>query len=69
MINLKIEIKLRIKNIIDPNPLLDRQMLQLTRKVADYYCTSWGEVIEAAHPANVRNRKRPIVLEPDSVTS
>jgi len=49
-----------LRRILDENPLLDKQMLELTRKVADYYCASWGEVIEAAHPANVRNRKRPI---------
>ncbi len=52
-----------LKNIIEPEPFLDRQMLQLTRRIADYYCASWGEVIEAAHPANVRKRKRPIPLE------
>ncbi len=54
-----------LKRVIDRQPLLDRQMLKLTRRIADYYCASWGEVIEAAHPANVRNRKRPI-LERDT---
>ena len=49
-----------LKDIIDQRPLLDKQMLKLTRRIADYYCASWGEVIEAAHPANVRKRKRPI---------
>lgn len=49
-----------IKGILDLKPLLDGEMLKLTRQVADYYYASWGEVIEAAHPANVRNRKRPI---------
>ncbi len=49
-----------LKDIIDQEPLLDRQMLKLTRLVASYYCASWGEVIEAACPANVRKRKRPI---------
>ncbi|MFC1631534.1 primosomal protein N' [Candidatus Omnitrophota bacterium] len=48
-----------LKSILAQEPLLDKQMLQLTRQVADYYCTSWGEAIEAAHPANVRKRKRP----------
>lgn len=49
-----------LKNILDQEPLLDEQMLQVTRRVADYYCASWGEVIEAAHPVNVRKRKRPL---------
>ncbi|NQS99737.1 MAG: primosomal protein N' [Candidatus Omnitrophica bacterium] len=49
-----------LHHILDQQPLLDKQMLQLTRQVADYYCASWGEVIEAAHPANVRKRKRPL---------
>ena len=49
-----------LKSIIGQEPLFDRQMLELTRRVADYYCASWGEVIEAAHPASVRKRKRPI---------
>ncbi|MBL7085352.1 MAG: primosomal protein N', partial [Candidatus Omnitrophica bacterium] len=39
-------------------------MLKLTRRVADYYYASWGEVIEAAHPASVRKRKRPLPLLP-----
>ena len=51
-----------LKDIIDQEPLLDREMLKLTRLVADYYYASWGEVIEAAHPASVRKKKRPIVL-------
>ena len=49
-----------LKDIVEQEPLLDRQMLQLTRKVAELYCACWGEVIEAAYPANVRKRKRPI---------
>jgi primosomal protein N' (replication factor Y) len=49
-----------IKDMLGSKPLLDKQMLVLTRKVADYYCASWGEVIQAAHPANVRKRKRTI---------
>ena len=51
-----------LETVLDEVPLLDKQMLQLTRSVADYFCASWGEVIEAAHPANVRKRKRPIFI-------
>jgi primosomal protein N' (replication factor Y) len=59
-----------LQNIVDQLPLLDKEMLALTRQVADYYCASWGEVIEAAIPANVRKRKRPLPqAEPLDVSS
>ena len=47
----------RIKDIggvIDRPALLDRRMLDLTRWMAEYYCCSWGEALEAALPAGVR---------------
>ncbi|MFH1245272.1 MAG: primosomal protein N' [Candidatus Omnitrophota bacterium] len=50
-----------ISNILGEAPLLDSQMLRLTRQVADYYCVSWGEAIEAAYPANIRKRKKTII--------
>lgn len=50
-----------ISNILGEAPLLDSRMLRLTRQVADYYCVSWGEAIEAAYPANIRKRKKPII--------
>ncbi|MCQ9208138.1 MAG: primosomal protein N' [Omnitrophica bacterium] len=56
-----------VKSILDLEPLLDKQMLELTRQVADYYCVGWGEVIEAACPANVRKRKRPIKETPEPI--
>ena len=49
-----------LKTILDQEPILDTQMLRLTRLVADYYCASWGEVIEAACPASVRKRKKSL---------
>lgn len=59
-----------LKSIVDNEPLMDKHMLKLTRRVADYYCASWGEVIEAAHPANVRKRTKPIKEMPQaSLTS
>lgn len=39
-----------INAILDPEPLLDHHMLQLTRLVADYYLTSWGSVIRTTLP-------------------
>ncbi|MFH1046561.1 MAG: primosomal protein N' [Candidatus Omnitrophota bacterium] len=49
-----------ISHLLGEAPFVDQKMLELTRQVADYYCASWGEVIEAAHPANVRKRKKAI---------
>ena len=42
-----------INAILDPEPLLDHHMLELTRLVADYYMTSWGLVIRIALPPGI----------------
>ncbi|MBC7797789.1 MAG: primosomal protein N', partial [Pyrinomonadaceae bacterium] len=39
--------------LIDAEPLLTSQVLQLAQWVADYYATSWGEVLKAALPAGL----------------
>jgi len=41
-------------DVLDKTPLVDAQMLALTRWIADYYRAGWGEVLEAAVPAGVR---------------
>jgi len=49
----------RVKAILaveDDEPLVDADMLDLTRWVADYYGCAWGEALEAALPAGVRHR-------------
>src|SRR5262249_29159481 len=40
--------------ILDPSPLIDHGMLELTRWVADYYACSWGQALDAAVPAGVK---------------
>lgn len=45
-----------ITAIVDAEPLVDAAMLELTRWVADYYACSWGEALEAALPAGVRQQ-------------
>ncbi|PTL34871.1 primosomal protein N' [Candidatus Methylomirabilis limnetica] len=45
-----------IDAILDPEPLLDHHMLELTRLIADYYLTSWGLVIRAALPPGIDRR-------------
>lgn len=46
-----------IHNIIDQAPLLDENMLMLTKKVSQYYFCSWGEAISAALPKSLRSSK------------
>lgn len=42
-----------IEEIIDQEPVISSELLGLTRWIADYYLTSWGEVIKAALPAGI----------------
>ncbi|MFH1062332.1 MAG: primosomal protein N' [Candidatus Omnitrophota bacterium] len=37
-----------IKSVIDQEPILSKEILELTRWMADYYLCSWGEAIDAA---------------------
>lgn len=54
-----------ITKLIDQKPILDDKMLRLTKLVSDYYCSSWGQVIEAALPVategdcRVERRRQP----------
>jgi primosomal protein N' (replication factor Y) len=43
-----------ITNVIDGKALLSPAMLRLTRWMADYYLSAWGQVLEAVLPAGVR---------------
>jgi len=47
-----------IEILIDNVPLLDKQALLLTKKVAEYYCCSWGEAIETALPDALRRGRK-----------
>ena len=47
----------KVKAVIDfpdAEPVFDRNMLDLCKWVADYYCCSWGEALAAALPAAVK---------------
>ena len=47
----------RIKEVVevlDPLPLIDRKMLELTRWMANYYACSWGQALDAVVPAGVK---------------
>ncbi len=64
----KITAKTDIKNlksisrVIDEIPVLNKNMLLLTKKLSEYYCCSWGEAIETALPQGLR-RGRAIELK------
>ena len=53
----KIKIIKDISAVIDTAAVLDEQMLLLTKSLAEYYCCSWGEAIEAALPDELRKGK------------
>jgi len=50
-----------LHDILDPEPLLDRHLLELTRRVAEYYCAPWGAVIKAALPPGIDASTRTLV--------
>jgi primosomal protein N' (replication factor Y) len=44
-----------IAEVLDPVPLIDANMLALTRWMAEYYMCSWGQALDSAVPAGVRS--------------
>ena len=42
-----------ITELIDADPLINEEILALTRWTADYYAASWGELLKAALPAGI----------------
>lgn len=46
-----------ILSLLDQLPVLDKKMLFLTKRLAQYYCCSWGEAIETALPEELRKAK------------
>ena len=55
----RVSIRRKLKDVaevLDPVPLIDAKMLELTRWMAEYYVCSWGQALDAAVPAGVRNQ-------------
>ena len=46
------EIK-ELEELLDPVPLVTRELLEITRWVSEYYAAPWGEVIKAALPPGI----------------
>jgi len=45
-------------DLIDSQPILNKEMLALTRQISDYFGCSWGEAIESALPLPLRKGKK-----------
>ena len=55
------EIK-EVEELFDTEPLVSREMLELTKWIADYYYAPWGECIKACLPAGI-NAEPETILE------
>jgi primosomal protein N' (replication factor Y) (superfamily II helicase) len=60
-----------VAEVLDPVPLIDANMLALTRWIADYYACSWGQALDAVVPAGVKKhagtRIATFLLVPEEV--
>ncbi len=50
-----------ILDILDTEPIFTDEMLELARWVADYYLSSWGEVLEAALPKGISQESKRLI--------
>ena len=46
---------------LDDSPTFSQEMLSLTKWIADYYMSSWGEALKIAIPAAVRTQQRRVI--------
>ncbi len=51
----------KIDQLIDEEPILDEEMLLLTKQMAKYYMCSWGEAIEAAIPSSLKKGRIQVI--------
>ncbi len=49
-----------IHSIIDEEPILDKELLELTKWISQYYFCSWGEAIQAVIPGGLKKGKSNI---------
>ncbi len=50
-----------IHDLPDPGPVFDTTMLSLTKWVAEYYLSTWGEALAAALPQGIERKSRWVV--------
>jgi primosomal protein N' (replication factor Y) len=53
-----------VEEVLDPSPVLDESILELTRWAADYYVTSWGEMIKSALPGMQAVLRKTVAITP-----
>lgn len=58
--NPSIEIK-PLVDCLDDSPTLTEELLSLTKWIAEYYISSWGEALKIAIPAAVRTQQRRVI--------
>jgi primosomal protein N' (replication factor Y) len=51
-----------VEEVLDPDPVLDDAILDLTRWASDYYVVSWGEMIRAALPGMKAVLRRVVAI-------
>src|SRR5579871_3334800 len=50
-----------IEDVLDRRPVFDSAFLKWTKWIAQYYLTSWGEVLETALPQGLRTESKNVV--------
>ncbi|KPL17163.1 MAG: hypothetical protein AMJ92_12045 [candidate division Zixibacteria bacterium SM23_81] len=50
-----------VLDLLDPVPVFDEPMLELTRWISDYYLCSWGDVFRAALPAGFWQKGKRLI--------
>ena len=50
-----------VVELVDPEPLISEEILQLTEWAAEYYLASWGEMLKASLPAGINVSVEQIV--------
>jgi len=56
-----------VLSVVDANPVLDRDLLELCRWMADYYVASLGDVLESALPLGLRFKLERIAFRAGAV--
>jgi primosomal protein N' (replication factor Y) len=51
-----------IAELVDAEPLISAEMLQLTQWAADYYAASWGEILKASLPAGINSSVEKVAV-------
>lgn len=59
----------QIAEALDPAPLFNQEMMELSRWIADYYLCGWGEVLKAALPAGLHRKIQRLYYIAEALTA